>query len=120
MSKYDLKNQTIFNANGTPISKLAIAFDANDGTIFKHGEASLVEAWANSARASYQANNLAEFAAGLTVLTFDKPSPNIIAFLNHALTHTGWIATAWRRIQAACQIVNVPDDQLFAAVLESR
>lgn len=97
---YKFFQGTIFTPAGTGLTQLAIAFDVHGGVIFKHGEAAAVEAWAQKARAEYQACDLAECANGLTVLTFKESSAEVVAFVNHAITHTGWIESAWRQMQA--------------------
>lgn len=116
-TQYKLEFGTIFNANGVGINQLAIAFDAKDGTLFKHGEAHLVEEWARQARARYQASNLSDFAEALTVITFATASPNVVAFANFAIQHTGWIARAWQRIQYAQQL-SLSDEETFAIALQ--
>ncbi|MBS1807564.1 MAG: hypothetical protein JST84_05170 [Acidobacteria bacterium] len=116
--EYRLEFGTIFNANGIGINQLAIAFHAHDGTLFKHGEAALVEAWSHQARAKYQASNLNLFAEALTVITFATASPNVIAFANFAILHTGWIARAWQRIQYAQQHLSLSDEEVLAIALQ--
>lgn len=71
---------------------LALVFDAEDGTLHKHGRAADVRDWLDKTRAKFVEGGFSELASNLTLVEF-KPVKEAIAELNAC------IATSGRAIQ---------------------
>ena len=96
---YQLIDGNILNSEGNIIPRLAIAFDAENGAIFKHGQAQHVEDWATATRRTYANAGLSEYADALTVITFDTTSQLTVDTANKAILHAGWLLREWTNLQ---------------------
>lgn len=50
--------------------RIAVAYDAEDGVVHKHGSAELVEAWASKTRTKFSGGGLPQLAEAIVVLSF--------------------------------------------------
>ena len=97
---YSFTDGKIINAHGDVIQHLAIAFDAENGTVFKHGQAHRVEDWATATRLSYANADMSEYAEALTVITFTTANQITVDTANKAILYVGWLLREWPRLQA--------------------
>jgi hypothetical protein len=96
---YTFADNSIRREDGRVIESLAICFDAETGTLFKHGNAEAVNAWATRMRKGYQELGMAEAAESVVTITFPTGSPYAAAIVNKAINYTGWIGQAWKVLQ---------------------
>lgn len=68
--------------------RVAVCFDASDGTLHKHGAERGVEAWAAKTRKTLADAGITEAADGLVVVVF-PPTPETIAELNAIIACSG-------------------------------
>lgn len=74
-----------------PSEMMAIAYDSNEGTLYKHGTATGVEAWAVKTRAAYCDTGFEDFADAIVVISFPI-APATVAELNACLETTTRVA----------------------------
>ena len=68
--------------------EVAIAFDSDDGTLHKRGNASMVQSWADETRRKFTDMGFDDLARALTVITFPV-TPETVAELNACAQITG-------------------------------
>lgn len=78
---------------------LAVAYDGEDGTLHKHGEASKVEAWADATRRRFSEAGFEDLAAGIMTLSFPV-SEETVAELNACVSSTGRVLKLPERFAA--------------------
>lgn len=77
---------------------LAVAFDAEDMVLHKHGRAERVEAWADKTRKMFTEAGHGELAEMIVVLAFPV-TPETISELNACIATTGRIAGLQKRLE---------------------
>ena len=97
---YNFTDGNILNSKGNIIPHLAIAFDAENGTVFKHDQAQRVEDWATATRLAYANAGLSAYAEALTVITFTAANQITVDTANKAILYVGWLLREWPRLQA--------------------
>lgn len=83
--------------------EIAVAYDSEDGTLFKHGQLARVQAWAAKTRRIFSEGGAADLAAAITVLSFPV-AEETVRELNACVATTGRVLRlpeALERIAAA-------------------
>ena len=94
---------------GATMGLLAVAYDADDSLLHKHGSAGPVSKWAEEARARFLAGTatagpdaaamLGAMAAAITVVSFPV-TPETVELLNGVIACSGLVATLQDRLAA--------------------
>lgn len=81
---------------GPPLMEVALALDAEDGILHKHGNPEAVNAWARDAQSRLRAQGDigVEMADQIKVITGRFPVDD----LNRCITHSGYVGVLYRRM----------------------
>lgn len=93
-------SEYVLHCGNTPIGALlqevAVAFDKDSGTLFKHGDPALVEKWYQKTVSAYRSSGLSDMADSIVVIQGRFKLDD----LNKCLTHTGYAKVLYEGIQA--------------------
>lgn len=79
--------------------ELAVAFDSEDGTLHKHGEASRVAEWAAGIRKKFAQAGAQDLAAAIEVISFPACAETVLE-LNACAAVTGRVTGIASRLEA--------------------
>lgn len=82
-----------------PHDRVAVVYDAEDGTLHKHGTEENAVAWLETTRAKLRDNGFESLAENLTMVAFN-PVPEAIAELNACIATSGRVLGIAERLTA--------------------